>query len=242
MRNDLSAHTKTHTDANTLQSKLQVQIGRRGRWRRGGGGVGWRRLKWKSRADQYCQRFSSLHSPLNCHAPSKQLNALPHHSLSPFLPLPHLIPLSLFLCVWVSSFHSHVASVTSNQRKFSVQICRASLSFILISDTEISLHCDNCDFDPWKCTRLSHKCVFVIIKTLGVVFLCYSTICALHLSRLEQTIKKVLTRPRVLLCLPNTCTKHISLSETGFLHTNYRTNSWKMILYRGSNVSESTHL
>lgn len=79
-----SAYTQmhAHTNTNTLQSKLRVQIG----WR-GEAGGGWWRLKWKSRTDQYCWRFSSLHSPLNCHAHSKQLKA---RCLSTSTPVPFL--------------------------------------------------------------------------------------------------------------------------------------------------------
>lgn len=61
-------HTQTQTHSNL---NYGCKLG-------GGGdtGGGWWRLKWKSRTDQYCWRFSSLHSPLNCHAHSKQLKAL----------------------------------------------------------------------------------------------------------------------------------------------------------------------
>lgn len=89
--------THTHTNTNTLQSKLRVQIG----WR-GEAGGGWWRLKWKSRTDQYCWRFSSLHSPLNCHAHSKQLKALCLSTSTPILFLSFHPPPPLPCVLWLS--------------------------------------------------------------------------------------------------------------------------------------------
>lgn len=104
-----STYTQTHSNLN-YRCKL------------GEGGVaegGWRQLKWKSRTDQYSWRFSSIYSPLNCHALSKQLEGLclpcSHFLLSfflCFLSFPFL--LSFFLCfflflftIFSTTFHHH---------------------------------------------------------------------------------------------------------------------------------------
>lgn len=96
-------HTQTQTHSN-LNYGCKLGEG-------GDAGGGWRQLKWKSRTDQYCWRFSSLHSPLNCHAPSKQLKAL-CLSLSIY---PLSFFLSFFSCLHVSPCHfflSHFPSVS----------------------------------------------------------------------------------------------------------------------------------
>lgn len=85
-----------HTDTNTLQSKLRLQIG----WRGTQEGSWWW-LKWKSWTDQYCWRFSSLNSPLNCHAHSKQLKAL---CLCTFTPPPFFSFTSPFSLALSSAF------------------------------------------------------------------------------------------------------------------------------------------
>lgn len=73
-----STYTQTHSHLN-----YRCKLGEGGGGTAGGRG-GWRRLKWKSWTDQYCWRFSSLLSPLNCHALTKQLKTL-YLSISFFL-------------------------------------------------------------------------------------------------------------------------------------------------------------
>lgn len=87
-----------HTDTNTLQSKLRLQIG----WRGTQEGSWWW-LKWKSWTDQYCWRFSSLNSPLNCHAHSKQLKALCLCTFTTTLFFSFTSPCFLLLCLQLFS-------------------------------------------------------------------------------------------------------------------------------------------
>lgn len=116
----ICTHTQTQTHSNL---NYWCKLG-------GGGdaGGGWWRLKWKSRTDQYCWRFSSLHSPLNCHAPSKQLKTLCFSS-TPILLLSFTSsPLSLQLSVQVFQ----TSSTCQNPSTFFTSLHFLSLTLSLV--------------------------------------------------------------------------------------------------------------
>lgn len=112
----------------------------------GDAGGGWWRLKWKSRTDQYCWRFSSLHSPLNCHAPSKQLKALCLSSSAPILFLSftsffHTHPPPPPACGSVSRFFS-ILSLAANSVFpifFSFSKLRSSARKINVAKTSVTV-------------------------------------------------------------------------------------------------------
>lgn len=120
MQNDLNTHTHTQTHSN-LNYGCKLGEG-------GDAGGGWRQLKWKSRTDQYCWRFSSLHSPLNCHAPSKQLKAL---CLSfSIYPLSFFLSFPVYMYLPVTSFF-HIFLLCLSQ-SFITTLSRPSLSALIL--------------------------------------------------------------------------------------------------------------